>query len=694
MSFRFVYNAFFSFIGLCVLYSSYSYSQVEDIPVLYQGRFRPLEAYARLWLYDLYHSQHIQLQDQERFDQSTDSASDWLWRLHLTGFSLFQDSPTLWMSSAELKQLLNLPLKEQRFSYRTLQHALYENNQTSQDAFRLLITYHFLQSYLTSSTSQHDSWEINQLASGLWATWSGENIILTLMPEGKPWQYFQKGEKLTQIKRDQAQQFVHQHRQLVNELMTVIRHLRQLDDLQGFSLPLEKQMAATLKHLQAQHIQPKEIQQQLERQYPLTQRLHAAGSILKVLPGRYQPGEWFSLHALKTQVYHPQEDQLLKVGNFTLFSDEDFEAVRSAYLNWEQAMLIGQPALEHFQLLTSRLLQAYTPIEGQVYQEAQGKALSYPMLWQLKLERVFYTYPWMEIAIILYSLSLIGFLLSARLDHMFLKRSAISLFWSAFTLQTLLLGMRILILGRPPVSNMFETVMYVPWAACLISLTLYYTIFRHLLVPTIASLLSLILLIILRLTDLNSGLEPVQAVLDSQFWLIIHVLMVVGSYGVFLLGGLMGHAYLLSYLYHRQERLSTQWMIQFILQTFYMGTTLLVCGTILGGVWAAESWGRFWDWDPKESWAFISSCLYLLWIHAYRFHHIHAFGLALGSILGILSISFTWYGVNYVLGTGLHSYGFGSGGEFYYYLFLTAEFLFLSAALINKQAFRRFSASC
>jgi ABC-type transport system involved in cytochrome c biogenesis permease subunit len=78
-----------------------------------------------------------------------------------------------------------------------------------------------------------------------------------------------------------------------------------------------------------------------------------------------------------------------------------------------------------------------------------------------------------------------------------------------------------------------------------------------------------------------------------------------------------------------------------------MGVAMLIPGTILGGVWAAESWGRFWDWDPKESWAFISSCIYLMVIHAYRFHFIRNIGLAAGSIAGLLMISFTWYGVNY-----------------------------------------------
>ena len=117
-------------------------------------------------------------------------------------------------------------------------------------------------------------------------------------------------------------------------------------------------------------------------------------------------------------------------------------------------------------------------------------------------------------------------------------------------------------------------------------------------------------------------------------------------------------------------------------KTLYIGTALLIVGTILGGVWAAQSWGRFWDWDPKESWAFISALMYLAFLHAYKFRKIKERGLAIGSILGLMTISFTWYGVNYILGTGLHSYGFGGGGEWLYYSYLLGEGLFICTLLV------------
>ncbi len=182
-----------------------------------------------------------------------------------------------------------------------------------------------------------------------------------------------------------------------------------------------------------------------------------------------------------------------------------------------------------------------------------------------------------------------------------------------------------------------------------------------------------------------------QAVLDSQVWLMVHVLLVVGSYGLFILGAALGHFYLGGFLLYKEERAWMHPLPPLILQTLYGGTALLLSGTILGGIWAAQSWGRFWDWDPKESWAFISLCVYLLFIHAYRFSRLSSFGLSIGAVLGALTISFTWYGVNYLLGTGLHSYGFGEGGTYPYFLFLGGEGVFLTLVLSQKFRLKSFT---
>lgn len=338
------------------------------------------------------------------------------------------------------------------------------------------------------------------------------------------------------------------------------------------------------------------------------------------LPGR---NEWFPFEALQ------------QTRNFTLYSDDDFHQIRTAYL----ALIAGGETAELDRVFSDALIRSYRSIAGKTMRKAHGKALLYPTTGQLFAEKMLLTIPFIEIIVLLYLIR----------------------FYPAFALHTGYLLLRCYVLQRPPVSNMYETLIYVPWVISLVAACQ-----KNPLVIRCAKISSILLLSLLTL--LTDKLENVQAVLDSQVWLTVHVLMVVGSYGFFILSGVLAHLY---FFMPRESITRT------LLSLLYIGTGALVIGTLLGGVWAAQSWGRFWDWDPKESWAFISICLYLILIHLYRFKHIEGFGLSIGAILGLQAITFTWYGVNYILGTGLHSYGFGSGGTRYYALFTLAELAFL-----------------
>ena len=100
----------------------------------------------------------------------------------------------------------------------------------------------------------------------------------------------------------------------------------------------------------------------------------------------------------------------------------------------------------------------------------------------------------------------------------------------------------------------------------------------------------------------------------------------------------------------------------FIYRTMQVGVLLIAAGTILGGVWADYSWGRFWGWDPKEVWALITLLVYLIPLHGRFAGWVNTFGLVIASIVCFMSVVMAWYGVNFVLGVGLHSYGFTEGG--------------------------------
>ena len=186
--------------------------------------------------------------------------------------------------------------------------------------------------------------------------------------------------------------------------------------------------------------------------------------------------------------------------------------------------------------------------------------------------------------------------------------------------------------------------------------------------------------------------SPLQPVLRDNFWLTIHVLTIVSSYAAGALAwglGCLSLGYYLLGSYRASAAGSGRGnsppedcasLAGFIYKAMQVAVLLLAAGTILGGLWADVSWGRFWGWDPKEVWALVSLLAYLVILHGRYAGWIGNFGLAAGSVLGAAVIGMSWYGVNFLLGAGLHSYGFGQGGQTEFFLFLGANFLLLGGA--------------
>ena len=183
--------------------------------------------------------------------------------------------------------------------------------------------------------------------------------------------------------------------------------------------------------------------------------------------------------------------------------------------------------------------------------------------------------------------------------------------------------------------------------------------------------------------------SPLQPVLRDNFWLTIHVLTIVSSYAAGALAwglGLLslGHYLLGSYRPTagggKRPPAACAELAGFIYKAMQVAVLLLAAGTILGGLWADVSWGRFWGWDPKEVWALVSLLAYLVVLHGRYAGWIGNFGLAAGSVLGAAVIGMSWYGVNFLLGAGLHSYGFGQGGQTEFFAFLIANVVLLVAA--------------
>jgi cytochrome c-type biogenesis protein CcsB len=248
--------------------------------------------------------------------------------------------------------------------------------------------------------------------------------------------------------------------------------------------------------------------------------------------------------------------------------------------------------------------------------------------------------------------------------------------------------MRCVIAGRPPVSNMYESLIWVTFGMTVFAL-IFELIFKNRVFAMAGSLLAVIGFILADNvpTVLDPSIQPLEPVLRSNFWLTIHVLTITLSYAAFLLSLGFGHAVLWTHWWHPENRELLKRQTLLLYRVVQVGIVLLAAGTILGGVWASYSWGRFWGWDPKETWALIALLGYVAILHGRLAGWLKELGFAIGVVCAFLGVLMAWYGVNFVLGVGLHSYGFSKGGLPYVITFVAAELILVTA--VGLSASRR-----
>jgi ABC-type transport system involved in cytochrome c biogenesis permease subunit len=230
------------------------------------------------------------------------------------------------------------------------------------------------------------------------------------------------------------------------------------------------------------------------------------------------------------------------------------------------------------------------------------------------------------------------------------------------------------------VTNLYSSAVFIGLGAVLFCLVLE-PIFRNgfaIVVGTVAGFLSLIIAHMLSLS--GDTLEMMQAVLDTNFWLATHVTCVTLGYTTTFVAGLMGIAYIAVGLTTNMLRKNgSADFARAIYGVLCAGMFLSFVGTVLGGLWADYSWGRFWGWDPKENGALLIVIWIALILHARWAGLIKHRGLAVLSVLGIIVTSWSWFGTNF-LGVGLHSYGFRQGAMM---TLVFIDFVFLGIAGIG-----------
>ncbi|MFZ1791370.1 MAG: cytochrome c biogenesis protein CcsA, partial [Saprospiraceae bacterium] len=234
------------------------------------------------------------------------------------------------------------------------------------------------------------------------------------------------------------------------------------------------------------------------------------------------------------------------------------------------------------------------------------------------------------------------------------------LFLLGFAFHTIGLGLRWYVSGRAPWSNGYESMIYIAWTTTLAGLYFARKSFGGMAATLI---LSATLLLVAGLSFLDPEITPLVPVLKS-YWLTIHVSLEAGSYGFLMLGALIALINLILMIFltdHNKDKVSriVKEMSYISEITLIGGLAMVSIGTYLGGVWANESWGRYWGWDAKETWALVTILVYAFILHMRLIPKINGlFAFNIATLFGWASVIMTYYGVNYYL-SGLHSYAAG-----------------------------------
>lgn len=276
--------------------------------------------------------------------------------------------------------------------------------------------------------------------------------------------------------------------------------------------------------------------------------------------------------------------------------------------------------------------------------------------------RFYHLHPFAK-AWILYGLAFVA-MLAIALFNLDFYWSAIAIFSTGLLIHGYGFLERMQIAGRPPVTNMYESVIWVGFGISAIAL-LFEFIYRAKYYLLAAAPLSIVCLILADSLPaiLDPTIKPLVPVLRDNFWLSIHVPTITLSYASFALALGLGHIILANYLLAANNKKRIRSLSKWNYGVLQVGVLLLTTGIILGGIWAHFSWGRFWGWDPKETWALIALMCYVVPLHGRLVGWLADFGMAVTSVVAFNAVLMAWYGVNFVLGTGLHSYGFGTGGS-------------------------------
>lgn len=265
------------------------------------------------------------------------------------------------------------------------------------------------------------------------------------------------------------------------------------------------------------------------------------------------------------------------------------------------------------------------------------------------------------------------------------KKIGISISIVTILIQITGIILRVLISGRAPITNMYETVLFSGLGALIIAMIIY--LVKKDTVYILAGLgYNILCLFMMKFSGgmLNENISPLVPVLRDNFWLSTHVTTIILSYAALALSWMIANITLFKQRFGTITKKEYRYNEGLIYTCVIVGTIMLSAGIILGGVWADYSWGRFWGWDPKETWSLIVLLLYMALLHGRGTNWIKPHAFIIACAAGFMSVMMAWFGVNYILAAGLHSYGFSEGGAIFLGSFFLIQTIFIGITFKNK----------
>ena len=273
-----------------------------------------------------------------------------------------------------------------------------------------------------------------------------------------------------------------------------------------------------------------------------------------------------------------------------------------------------------------------------------------------------------------------------------LRRSAVWLIALAFAIHTTGLIYRIVLQGRPPVTNLYSSAIFIGWGAVILGIILE-KFYKNGIGAVVSAGMGFITLIIAQNLALDGDtMEMMRAVLDTNFWLATHVVAVTTGYASTFVAGFLALIYIVRGVFTKTlDEATGKSLARMIYGIVCFATLFSFVGTVLGGIWADQSWGRFWGWDPKENGALIIVLWNALILHLRWGGMIRERGLAVCAVGGNIVTSWSFFGVN-MLGIGLHSYGFTDAAFKWLMLFVGSQIAFIILGSLPSKMWKSFQA--